>query len=195
MSDVSQGPGWWQASDRKWYPPEAVPGSTPTAGAPTGWTPGTAGPGMAATASALRVPRARSSTTTGGVWALVLLVCGAVMIAGSIGAWFSASLFSFSSSEGGAAHAGPGWISLMGGILLILVGLMGIVTAGNGLRVVGVLGGVASGAGLGITGYLVDRFLSLPGSSLAHIGWGLILVLVTSLISLVASALLAVAAD
>ena len=22
MSDVSQGPGWWQASDLKWYPPE-----------------------------------------------------------------------------------------------------------------------------------------------------------------------------
>jgi Domain of unknown function (DUF4190) len=27
MSDVSQGPGWWQASDRKWYPPDAVPGT------------------------------------------------------------------------------------------------------------------------------------------------------------------------
>jgi len=23
MSDVSRGPGWWRASDRKWYPPEA----------------------------------------------------------------------------------------------------------------------------------------------------------------------------
>jgi len=26
MSDVSQGPGWWQASDGKWYPPEQAPG-------------------------------------------------------------------------------------------------------------------------------------------------------------------------
>jgi hypothetical protein len=25
MSDVSQGPGWWQASDGKWYPPEQHP--------------------------------------------------------------------------------------------------------------------------------------------------------------------------
>ncbi|MCL4448270.1 MAG: DUF4282 domain-containing protein [Actinobacteria bacterium] len=25
MSDVSQGPGWWQAADGKWYPPEAHP--------------------------------------------------------------------------------------------------------------------------------------------------------------------------
>ena len=26
MSDTSQGPGWWQASDGKWYPPEQSPG-------------------------------------------------------------------------------------------------------------------------------------------------------------------------
>ena len=26
MSDTSQGPGWWQASDGKWYPPEQAPG-------------------------------------------------------------------------------------------------------------------------------------------------------------------------
>jgi hypothetical protein len=25
MSNVSQGPGWWQASDLKWYPPESQP--------------------------------------------------------------------------------------------------------------------------------------------------------------------------
>ena len=25
MSDTSQGAGWWQASDKKWYPPEAHP--------------------------------------------------------------------------------------------------------------------------------------------------------------------------
>lgn len=25
MSDVSNGPGWWQASDGKWYPPEQKP--------------------------------------------------------------------------------------------------------------------------------------------------------------------------
>jgi Domain of unknown function (DUF4190) len=26
VSDVSQGPGWWQASDGKWYSPEQTPG-------------------------------------------------------------------------------------------------------------------------------------------------------------------------
>src|ERR1700683_2819362 len=29
MSDVSQGPGWWLASDGKWYSPAQVPGGSP----------------------------------------------------------------------------------------------------------------------------------------------------------------------
>ena len=29
MSDFSPGPGWWQASDGKWYPPDAQPGGPP----------------------------------------------------------------------------------------------------------------------------------------------------------------------
>jgi hypothetical protein len=34
VSDTSQGPGWWQASDGKWYPPEQAPGyQPPVAGA------------------------------------------------------------------------------------------------------------------------------------------------------------------
>lgn len=32
MSDQSQGPGWWQASDGKWYPPEQAPGAAQPAG-------------------------------------------------------------------------------------------------------------------------------------------------------------------
>jgi uncharacterized RDD family membrane protein YckC len=44
MSDVSQGPGWWQASDGKWYAPEQASGgqafSQPT---PSYSTPGTMG--------------------------------------------------------------------------------------------------------------------------------------------------------
>jgi hypothetical protein len=29
VSDTSQGQGWWQASDEKWYPPEQHPGAEP----------------------------------------------------------------------------------------------------------------------------------------------------------------------
>ncbi|MCU1497148.1 MAG: Postacrosomal sheath domain-binding protein [Acidimicrobiales bacterium] len=35
MSDVSQGPGWWQASDGKWYPPESATPTAPPFAAPT----------------------------------------------------------------------------------------------------------------------------------------------------------------
>jgi hypothetical protein len=31
MSDTSQGPGWWEASDGKWYPPEQHPSDQPPA--------------------------------------------------------------------------------------------------------------------------------------------------------------------
>ena len=34
MSDTSQGPGWWQASDGRWYPPDAATTPTPAGGAP-----------------------------------------------------------------------------------------------------------------------------------------------------------------
>ncbi len=34
MSDVSQGPGWWQASDGKWYSPTQTPGPAPVVAPP-----------------------------------------------------------------------------------------------------------------------------------------------------------------
>jgi hypothetical protein len=41
MSDTSQGPGWWQASDGRWYPPTATPGTgrAPTGPPPPGYPP------------------------------------------------------------------------------------------------------------------------------------------------------------
>ena len=44
MSDASQGPGWWQASDGKWYPPQpAAPVSAPAPPGPQ-WGAPPAGP-------------------------------------------------------------------------------------------------------------------------------------------------------
>lgn len=37
MSDVSQGPGWWLASDGKWYPPHLHPGHRGNEAEPTWW--------------------------------------------------------------------------------------------------------------------------------------------------------------
>jgi len=39
MSDTSQGPGWWIASDGKWYPPESAPAPAPPPPAPPGVPP------------------------------------------------------------------------------------------------------------------------------------------------------------
>lgn len=47
MSDVAQGPGWWQASDGRWYPPETLAQALAQAGA----VPATAGPGPGEAAS------------------------------------------------------------------------------------------------------------------------------------------------
>lgn len=40
MSDVSQGPGWWQASDGKWYSPDQVPGTAAADAGPAATLPG-----------------------------------------------------------------------------------------------------------------------------------------------------------
>jgi hypothetical protein len=48
VSDSSQGPGWWQASDGKWYPPEQQPGAQAGGGGSAG-TPGTLDIGAALT--------------------------------------------------------------------------------------------------------------------------------------------------
>ena len=61
MSDTSQGPGWWQASDDRWYPPHLAPQMPAAPGAPTtyapGWTPygTTASSVNAGLATALRI--------------------------------------------------------------------------------------------------------------------------------------------
>ena len=54
-ADAAQGPGWWQASDGKWYPPEAQPGTaamtpptTPPTTSPTTLGGGGAGPSFSA---------------------------------------------------------------------------------------------------------------------------------------------------
>src|ERR1017187_5797979 len=52
VSDTSQGPGWWQASDGKWYPPESAarpppPAPAPPVGPPPQFAPVPTAPGVA----------------------------------------------------------------------------------------------------------------------------------------------------
>ncbi|HUQ62426.1 MAG TPA: DUF4190 domain-containing protein [Acidimicrobiales bacterium] len=76
MSDVSQGPGWWQASDGKWYPPEQATQPPPTQPTPT--TP--AAPGAPSNPYGQQAPpyqpyQAQPSRKMNGL-AIAALVCG-----------------------------------------------------------------------------------------------------------------------
>ena len=91
MSDTSQGDGWWQANDLKWYPPQAVIDQLPPP------PPSVPAPGPAASSS----PSAVSNVPAGGIrrvttpqWvevgALVLSVVSLLM------SWASAGILSVS---------------------------------------------------------------------------------------------------
>lgn len=101
MSEFSQGKGWWQASDGKWYPPEAAPPgfAAPTSGAPTAPVPPVAptqpfgqpvgqpvgqpmGPPPGVPSTAAPVPdAAKSGLSTGPIIAIVV---AAVLVIGAI---------------------------------------------------------------------------------------------------------------
>ena len=80
MSDTAQGPGWWLASDGKWYPPELWTGPPAAGPAVAGPAPSSApaGPvrlpayGAGATRVRSRIPGAlrvlRISGATGRLW-------------------------------------------------------------------------------------------------------------------------------
>jgi hypothetical protein len=98
MSDMSQGPGWWIASDGKWYPPHLHPSvRIPAPGeAPTGWSsdPGPANPRSGSVPSVspddqgtgagpARRPSRRPLAAVAGLVVVILLVVGAVTVFGT----------------------------------------------------------------------------------------------------------------
>ncbi len=82
MSDVSQGPGWWQASDGKWYPPEQAPSAQPQPqgfGAPggPGQQPGAAGANPVSVGDAFNWGWTKFQQNIGPI-----LIAAAIMIVG-----------------------------------------------------------------------------------------------------------------
>lgn len=63
MSDASQGPGWWQASDGRWYPPTQAPAPRPDLPPPPTATP-PAWPTAAAAPAAPKPPKKQSTAST-----------------------------------------------------------------------------------------------------------------------------------
>lgn len=148
--------------------------------------PATAGHSSGSTSwSPVGASRPPRPAAVGAAGPLVLVLGGVGMIIGSVTAWYSVS-FSIlnrtvqSGTLSGTAHGGEGWISLVGGAVLIIVGLVMLVSDGVALRVMGQVAAASAGAGVAIAIYAMDRIASAYATD-TNIGWGLILVLLASL--------------
>jgi hypothetical protein len=71
MSDFSQGEGWWQASDGKWYPPETA-------------TPGYAAPALSPMAAPAPAPAPAPKKSGLGTGPIVGIVVAVVVVVGAI---------------------------------------------------------------------------------------------------------------
>jgi hypothetical protein len=116
MSDFSQGPGWWQASDGKWYPPEQQPGPAP---------PGYGQPPAAAYGYGYATTPVAPRTDGLAVGALVSAIVGVVLMVFCIGIFATAAAIpmGFISRkrirESGGALTGEG-LALAGAIVGIV---------------------------------------------------------------------------
>jgi hypothetical protein len=134
------------------------------------------------------VPPHRVSGTTHAVGPMVLLCSGVATIVGSVGSWYSVhSTLGFGgTSVAGTSHGGFGWIALISGVILVLAGAAMVFAGPAALRLLGQLAAMAAGASLGVSIYLIDRFVSAP-SPIAGVGWGLILVVLASVVAAAAA--------
>jgi len=73
VSDTPQGPGWWQASDGKWYPPEQTPGGGGAAG-------GGGGVGTLDTGAALSYGWNKFVQYIGQIIIIVLIIFGVQIV-------------------------------------------------------------------------------------------------------------------
>jgi hypothetical protein len=115
MTETPQGPGWWQASDGRWYPPETHPSYQPPPGpAPGAFPPGAAypgTPGMVQPAAGLDSAGAGPAwpgmvspaagpgpntpgmipVNTGGGVPKGLIIAGAILLVVVVGGWLTVS--------------------------------------------------------------------------------------------------------
>jgi len=106
MSDTSQGPGWWIASDGKWYPPEQAAGAAPTqpvipppvppqyTPAPGATTPGQpVQPPPAGPAAPAPMPPAKKSGAGTKGCIIALAVVGFIILLGGLGLFLALGVF------------------------------------------------------------------------------------------------------
>lgn len=148
MSDFSQGPGWWQASDGKWYAPEQAPGGQPPAAASFGAP--AVGPGAFANAA----------PAGGAPLAEWIQRVVAWLIDGGIGAAFMVVVFILAAVFGAVSDALGAIVFLVGYVIVGAYGFWIYYLNGatgqspgkalTGLKVVSETDGSLIGGGMGI---------------------------------------------
>ncbi|HVA03928.1 MAG TPA: DUF4190 domain-containing protein [Acidimicrobiales bacterium] len=119
MSDTSQGPGWWQASDGRWYPPQQQPGywappPPPMSGMPVAPYPG----------SVPYVPGGVQSTNGLAIASLVLSVLWVAGVGSLLAVTFGIVARRQIRTSGGR-QGGEGLA--LAGLLIGILGLLGVV--------------------------------------------------------------------
>jgi hypothetical protein len=175
MSDASQGPGWWLASDGKWYPPQPTVSPPPTPPVP----PQASNPPLPMAPAPRRVSRAPGASRSplvivGG---LVAMLGALLLVIGALLPWLTASHGHFTLP----GVRGNGILTLLLGITIGVVGLGLALTSANrratiALAVVVMLGSAQATAIALINLIDVGRQFGGSGSG-ASIGIGLWLTL------------------
>ena len=124
MSDVSQGAGWWQASDGKWYAPEQQPNDSspappPAAGSPGGPSGAVPSPGVSLPPFSFDIKRWSLAERITGVGTLLLFISLFLP-------WFTYSFGPVSVSVDGLWHA---WMYL---VLILCLAILAYLVARAG---------------------------------------------------------------
>jgi len=194
VSDTPQGPGWWQASDAKWYPPETHPGP---------WVREPEAPPT----SPLGVGEQTAQHPTSGdehramvhpiEWAVV--IGGAILVAiGSVLPWASVAV-PFNGQLSIPGTEGDGMFTLVLAFVVILLGVVGL----NGRLGAGVTVAALGGSVVALITAVIDLSdltriggtdVTLFGSRLEgpSLGVGLVLVVIGAGVSIVGTAVLLV---
>jgi hypothetical protein len=113
MSEVSGGPGWWQASDGKWYPPEQQPNYEAPAPPPSaGYTPSAPAAKSAASSFSFDMKRWSQAERITAIASLVLLISLFLP-------WFTVS-FAFASGSVSGTYHGWMWIVFLISLAIVL---------------------------------------------------------------------------
>jgi hypothetical protein len=167
MSDVSNGPGWWQASDGKWYPPEQQPSEAPAAPQPTASAPQASSAARSGSGSSFAFEMKRWSQVE-----RITAIASLVLLISLFLPWFTYSFGYGSVSVDGLWH---GWMYL---VLLLCLAILVDLVAKAGFKVMPFklplpeeqLLLIATGVNAVLT---VLAFLLKPGGiGFSGIGWG-----------------------